>query len=64
MATQEIDVTIHTNDDLVTVAAADNTLANDLSLHWNDTLDKMELEDLLTRVVNAFREHQADDMHV
>jgi len=64
MATQEIDKSVHANQDVVTVSAADSTLSNDMSLHWNDTLDKQELEDLLERIVIAFREHQADDMHI
>ena len=57
MATQEIDISSGADQSGITVAAADNTIANDLSLHWVDTIDKMTLKDLLTKAVNAFDEH-------
>ena len=61
MATQEIDISPSDDQSGITVAGADNTIANSLSLHWDDTVDKMTLEDLLTKAVNAFREHQSSD---
>jgi len=61
MATQEIDISASDDQSGISVSAADNTIANALSLHWDDTVDKMTLEDLLTKAVNAFREHQSSD---
>ena len=57
MAGQEIDLTTHTDESSITVAAADNTLANAMSLHWDDTVDKMELIDLVTKLANSFHRH-------
>ena len=57
MATQEIDISIQDDESGISVAAADNTLANDLSIHWNDAQDKMEIVDLLTKAFNAAIKH-------
>ena len=57
MATQEIDLVVHTSASAITVAAADNTLANSMSLHWDDTQDKMALADLMEKLRDAFAKH-------
>ena len=57
MAIQEIDLATHPDVSAITVAAADNTLANAMSLHWDDTVDKGELIDLATKLKDAFDRH-------
>lgn len=61
MATQEIDVAIHIDQSAITVAAADNTIASSMSLHWDDTLERGALQDLAVKIFNAFTEHQSDN---
>ena len=57
MATQEMDLSTHADTSSITVSAADNTLANSMSLHWDDTVDKMELIDLIEKLRDAFHKH-------
>lgn len=57
MAVQELDLATHPDPSAITVSAADNTLANAASLHWDDTVDKSELVDVITKMVDAFHRH-------
>ena len=64
MATQEIDIAVpypKTTEDTPTVAAADNTLSGNMSLHWDDSKDKQDLEHGLELMLQAYREHQVND---
>ena len=57
MAVQEMDLSTHADTSAITVSAADNTLANAMSLHWDDSVDKGELIDLMTKLKDAFDRH-------
>ena len=59
MATQEIDVATHVTVTLADVSAADDTLADAMSLHWDDTEDPAALQDLLHKIMGAFIDYQA-----
>ena len=49
MATQEMDLATHPDTSSLSCSAADNTHANAMSLHCDDTVDNMELIDLIEK---------------